>query len=80
MGGRCQLAFECQSLDDHPALFIDIALLRTAKVFLALDFGLRLEGDDVETLIITLERKGAIDSRYFFHFHTSERSSSLLPS
>ena len=81
MEERCQLAFECQSIDDHPALFYK-AHLRTATFFLTLDFGLRLEGDeddDTETLITSLGTKVAIDSRHFFHFHSSERSSSLSP-
>ena len=32
-GERCQLAFECQSLDDHPALFFDMAFYKNCNVF-----------------------------------------------
>ena len=48
--------------------------------FLTLDIGFRLEGDedgDMETGIISLETKGAINFRDFFHLRSSETSSSL---
>ena len=65
---RCQLAFGCQPLDDHPAPFFDIALFRAASFFLTLGFGLRLEGDEdgeTETLIISLEKKRRHPSHIF---------------
>ena len=51
------------------------------QVFLTLGFVHRLEGDEggeKESDIISFETKGAIDSRYFFHFRSSESRSSSL--
>ena len=75
--------FEFQSFDDPPACFLDIARLSTAMFVLTFDIGFRVKGDedgDMETRIISLETKGAIIFRYFFHSPSPQPFTSLFTS
>ena len=61
MAERCQLDFEFQSFDDHPACLWVMVRLSTAMFFEIFDTGIRLGEDvdgDMETRIITSQLSG----------------------
>ena len=73
-GERCQFVFECQSFDDHPALFLVIAFLSTARLFFTLDLDLLGEGEEEKetvTRISCLDTDGVIRFRKFSLYQSS---------
>ena len=69
--GTCQLGFECQFLEDHPALFRHGSFQNCPVFSWLFDSSLRLEGDedgDIEPLIMSLETTCATHLRYVLIF------------